>query len=159
MTEKDLWHRSSIFSLLFHLISLLFPSPSPLKTNYNLNLFLPGRDNLGNNTKSHCGKVSWFHSKSHSQHYFSCSWKVKETDIIDKKSEGYPLRFVGTHGPGIGFGDIVKLMPRFTAWRKGSLRNRKGSQHAVTVSTDVSVLTRPAIQFWMRCFFNDTLSF
>lgn len=42
-------------------------------TDYNLNL-LPGRDSLGNNTKSLCGKLCDFSTNSnHSRHYFS-SW-------------------------------------------------------------------------------------
>lgn len=72
----------------FSSVSLHFLLPLPLLalTDYNLNL-LPGRDSLGNNTKSLCGKLCDFTTNfNHSRHYFSSWWKAEESDVTGRKS-------------------------------------------------------------------------
>lgn len=98
---KDFWQRdlslssgcqvsplSSLPSFLFCFFAFLLPFPLLALTNYNINLFPPGRNSLGNNTKSLWGKFCDFTTNfSHSQHYFSSWWKAEEWDVIGKKSE------------------------------------------------------------------------
>lgn len=70
-------------------LHFLLPLSLLALTDYNLNL-LPGRDSLGNNTKSFCGKLCDFTTNfNHFCHYFSSWWKVEESDVIGKKSEDW----------------------------------------------------------------------
>lgn len=78
----------SLFArFLFCSLHFLLPLPLLASTDYNLNL-LPGRDSLGNNTKSLYGELCDFITNfNHSHRYFSSWWKVEESNVTDRKSE------------------------------------------------------------------------